>query len=126
MPAIPASARLRSCEVADPIVEAHAARGWPSAASGDRLAAMTEHALDQLEVQPSNLLAERAAYVEAVIRHRCPELTDADLASAESKVEPEVVMIPPELAKHILAALDGINERLAQLEHRLDARRLLH
>jgi hypothetical protein len=78
---------------------------------------MTEHALDQLEVQPSNLLAERAAYVEAVIRHRCGDvITDADLARPASEVKPEVVMIPSPMAERLSEVLELMCDRLDKIE----------
>lgn len=51
---------------------------------------------------------DRAAYIRAVIRHRCPELTDANLAALD-----EGSGLPVEIA-------DMVFDVIAEMEARLD------
>jgi hypothetical protein len=73
---------------------------------------------------------ERRAYVERVVRHRCPELTGAEIGDATANwrftgedgamsnltSNTPTVMIPPEMARHVLDALSAITERMDRIE----------
>jgi hypothetical protein len=54
--------------------------------------------------------ADRAAYVRTLVRHRCPELTDADLALASA--EPNM---PTEIGEAISVVLSSMEARLDRL-----------
>jgi hypothetical protein len=78
---------------------------------------------------------ERRSYVERLVRHRCPELTEDEAAAAagsravfrlggntglvSAKSNPTsapTMVIPPELARQIVSTIELINERLAAVE----------
>ena len=54
----------------------------------------------------------RAAYVRALIAHRCPELTDADLVLVAGSDD----TLPVEIAAEVLDVIDLIEDRLTELE----------
>jgi hypothetical protein len=68
--------------------------------------------------------ADADVYARRLIAARCPELggdgTGANLrfegADGGTQSAQPVVMIPPEMARHILDALEAINERLDVVE----------
>jgi hypothetical protein len=57
--------------------------------------------------------SDRLAYLRAVVSHRCPELTDADLAAL---MQPD---LPRQIARAVSDAIDEIEERLTALEEGL-------
>jgi hypothetical protein len=53
---------------------------------------------------------DHLAYLRAVVLHRCPELTDANLAAL---MEPD---LPAEIAAQVLEVIDQMTDRLDALE----------
>jgi hypothetical protein len=82
---------------------------------------MTMQPIDQLdEFDPA---AERRAYVERVVRHRCGDVVgEAELAHVLS--QPESATVPKEVAERIETVLELIVARLDAIEDRLDGRRV--
>jgi hypothetical protein len=94
---------------------------------------------DQLIAQPESMVPEgailedeRASYVEALIRHRAPELTEAEITDAASRKSADlppdadgpapVVMVDQQTARHILVALEGLDQRLDAIERLIGGR----
>jgi hypothetical protein len=57
---------------------------------------------------------DRAAYIRAIIRHRAPEVSDADLALITS-MEPSAEMLPVEIGEQIMDVLEAMEAKLDQL-----------
>jgi hypothetical protein len=60
--------------------------------------------------------SDRLAYLRAVVSHRCPELTDADLALMAA--EPDGAL-PLEVAEQILTVIDALQDRWEALAESL-------
>jgi hypothetical protein len=63
---------------------------------------------------------DRAAYVRSIIQARCPELTDADLASTEARSQPAdnastEAVLPVEIGHDIMSVLEAMESKLDQL-----------
>ena len=64
---------------------------------------------------------DRAAYVRALIPHRCPEVTDDDLAAAFGSTQP-AELLPIEIGKDIMAVLAAMEAKLDRLAETVGAR----
>jgi hypothetical protein len=61
---------------------------------------------------------DRAAYIRALVAHRCPEIEPADLATLATltqAVTTPVKMLPEEISRDILEVLDLMLGRLDEL-----------
>jgi hypothetical protein len=57
---------------------------------------------------------DRAAYIRAIIRHRAPEVSDADLALITS-MGPSAETLPVEIGEQIMDVLEAMEAKLDQL-----------
>jgi hypothetical protein len=58
------------------------------------------------------MTADRLAYIRAVVFHRCPELSPADLASIEARSEPD---LPAEIAAQVLDVIEALEMKLEEM-----------
>ena len=56
---------------------------------------------------------DRLAYIRAIIRHRVPEATDADIALI---AQPEADTLPVEIGAQILEVIEVLETRMTELE----------
>ena len=67
-------------------------------------------------IDPS-VTADRAAYVRALVAHRCPEIGPADLAliTTTYPAAPSAEMLPVEIGRDIMSVLEAMESKLDQL-----------
>jgi hypothetical protein len=63
---------------------------------------------------------DRTAYIRTGVLHRCPELTDADLALLATESDDT---LPRQIAEQILTVLDSMMDRLNELNGNREGRR---